>query len=194
MHKTVIIILAAGESSRMKEPKQLLPFKEKTFVTHTIDEATKSRMQTILVLGANELSIKKQLQNVSAPIVYNQNWQEGISSSIKAGLNSALEKNNQIESCIFCVCDQPYISADIFLQLTDKKHTSGKKIIACSYAETIGTPVLFDKKYFNALMNLQSDEGAKKLLSLYKDDVDFIPFEKGEFDIDTEADYNKLIK
>ena len=194
MHKTVIIILAAGESSRMKEPKQLLPFKEKTFLTHTIDEATKSGMQTILVLGANELSIKKQLRNVSAAIVYNQNWQEGISSSIKAGLNSALEKNNQIESCIFCVCDQPYISADIFLQLTDKKHTSGKKIIACPYAETIGTPVLFDKKYFNALMNLQSDEGAKKLLSLYKDDVDFIPFEKGEFDIDTEADYNKLIK
>lgn len=98
-----------------------------------------------------------------------------------------------MENCILCVCDQPYISAILLQQLLDKKKTSGKKIIACSYAETLGTPVLFNKKYFSALMNLQGDEGAKKLLSVYSDDVAPISFEKGEFDIDTKKDYEKLL-
>lgn len=75
----------------------------------------------------------------------------------------------------------------------DKKDTSGKDIIASSYSETLGTPVLLDKKYFSVLMNLQGDEGAKKLLSVYKDDVAFISFEKGGCDIDTKTDYEELL-
>ncbi|HSV12275.1 MAG TPA: hypothetical protein VLI68_15965, partial [Hanamia sp.] len=71
---------------------------------------------------------------------------------------------------------------------------SGKNIIACSYTGTIGTPVLFDKKYFDALMNLQGSEGAKKLLQTYREDVALVSFEKGEIDIDTKMDYKELLK
>ncbi len=194
MNEPVIIILAAGESSRMKEPKQLLPFKGKTLLTHTIDEAVKSGFQVIVVLGANEPIITEHLQSSFISIVFNKNWREGISASIKAGLNTALEKNNEIENCILCVCDQPYISANLFSSLYDKKNTSDKKIIASLYAATLGTPVLFDKKYFDALLNLQGNEGAKKLLSLYNDDIASISFEKGELDIDTKSDYEKFIE
>lgn len=193
MNKTVIIILAAGNSSRMKEPKQLLAFGNKTLLSHTVSEAQKSGIPVIIVLGANEEKIKEQLKNISAQIVFNEKWEEGISSSIKAGIKKALENNIDSENCILCVCDQPYISATVFQQLTDKKNTSGKKIIASSYSDTLGTPVLFDKKYFSALMNLQGDEGAKKLLSVYKDDVAFISFEKGGCDIDTKNDYEELL-
>jgi molybdenum cofactor cytidylyltransferase len=193
MNKTAIIILAAGSSSRMKEPKQLLAFKNKTLLTHTVDEAQKSGMPVIIVLGANEEKIKEQLKNISAQIVFNEKWEEGISSSIKAGIKKALENNIDSENCILCVCDQPYISAFVFQQLMDKKDTSGKDIIASSYSETLGTPVLFDKKYFSVLMNLQGDEGAKKLLSVYNDVVAFISFEKGGCDIDTKTDYEKLL-
>lgn len=193
MNKTVIIILAAGNSSRMKQPKQLLAFKNKTLLSHTVAEAQKSGMPVIMVLGANEEKIKEQLKNISAQIAFNEKWGEGVSSSIKAGIKKALENHIDSENCILCVCDQPYISATVFQQLIDKKTTSGKKIIASSYAETLGTPVLFDKKYFSLLMNLQGDEGAKKLLSVHKDEVAFISFEKGACDIDTKTDYEELL-
>ena len=194
MNETIIIILAAGASSRMNEPKQLLPFNGKTLLTHTIDEAVKSGLQVIVVLGANERIITEHLQNDFTSLVFNENWREGISASIKAGLNKALEKNSYIENCILCVCDQPYISANLFGSLCDKKKTSGKKIVASWYAATLGTPVLFDKKYFDALLNLKGDNGAKKLLSLYHDDIASIPFEKGELDIDTKLDYEKFVE
>ncbi|MEO7121016.1 MAG: nucleotidyltransferase family protein [Ginsengibacter sp.] len=194
MNETVIIILAAGESSRMKEPKQLLPFKGKTLLKHTIDEALNSGFQVIVVLGANEPIITEHLEDNLIPIVFNKNWKDGIATSIKAGLAKAIEKNTEIENCILCVCDQPYISANLFKALSDKKKTSGKKIVASSYAATLGTPVLFDKKYFDALLNLQGNEGAKKLLSLYEDDIASISFEKGELDIDTKSDYEKFIE
>ena len=194
MHETVIIILAAGESSRMERPKQLLAFKDKTLLRHAADEAQKSGMPFIIVLGANEKQIKEDLTNVRAEIIFNETWKDGLSTSIKSGLEKALQNNSDIESCIFCVCDQPYISATLFQDLMDKKTASGKKIIACSYAATMGTPVLFDKKYFDALLNLHGNEGAKKLLQTYTEEVALITFKKGEIDIDTKVDYEELLK
>ena len=70
---------------------------------------------------------------------------------------------------------------------------TGKGIVASFYAETLGTPVLFNKKYFNELLNLKGQEGAKKIINRFLDDTASIPFEKGYIDIDTEVDYNKLI-
>jgi molybdenum cofactor cytidylyltransferase len=194
MNQTAIIILAAGESSRMEQPKQLLPFKNGTLLGHVADEAQKSGMPVVIVLGANEDIVKQQLLDVSAEITYNEKWKDGISTSIKSGLQKAIENNSDIESCILCVCDQPYISTVLFQQLMEKKAASGKNIIACSYTGTIGTPVLFDKKYFDALMNLQGSEGAKKLLQTYREDVALVSFEKGEIDIDTKMDYKELLK
>jgi molybdenum cofactor cytidylyltransferase len=194
MNQTAIIILAAGESSRMEQPKQLLPFKNGTLLGHVADEAQKSGMPVVIVLGANEDIVKQQLLDVSAEITYNEKWKDGISTSIKSGLQKAIENNSDIESFILCVCDQPYISTVLFQQLMEKKAASGKNIIACSYTGTIGTPVLFDKKYFDALMNLQGSEGAKKLLQTYSEDVALVSFEKGEIDIDTKIDYKELLK
>ena len=73
------------------------------------------------------------------------------------------------------------------------KNKSKKTIVSSSYAETFGTPVLFDKKHFEALLSLKGNEGAKKLLGLLKDEMISLPFKKGSWDIDTEADYTKLI-
>ena len=194
MNRTAIIILAAGASSRMGQPKQLLAFKNSILLKHVAEEAQKSGMRVFIILGANEQKIKKELENVRAEIIFNERWGNGLSTSIKAGLEKALENDSDTENFIFCVCDQPYISADLFKRLMHKKKVSGKKIIACSYAGTLGTPVLFDIKYFDALMNLQGDEGAKKLLQIYREDVAFITFEKGKVDIDTKADYEDLLK
>ncbi len=194
MNDTVIIILAAGSSSRMKEPKQLLVYKNQTLLCHIIAEAESSLIPVIIVLGANEQKIKTAIEIQKAEIIVNQKWQNGMSSSIKTGLKKALEMDNKMQNCILAVCDQPYVSSLLFTELVNHKIKTGKKIIACSYADTLGTPCLFDKKYFDELMNLEGDHGAKKLLQKYAGDVASVAFEKGKIDVDTKKDYEELLK
>lgn len=194
MNDTVIIILAAGSSSRMEEPKQLLVYNNQSLLGHIIDEAKSSLMPVIVVLGANEQKIKIAIESQKVEIAINQNWQCGMSSSIKTGLKKALEMDKEMRNCILAVCDQPYVSSLLFTELVKQKIKTEKKIIACSYANTLGTPCLFDKKYFDELMNLGGDHGAKKLLLKYAGDVASVSFEKGKIDVDTKKDYEELFK
>ncbi len=194
MNENVIIILAAGASSRMQQPKQLLPYHEESLLTHTIKEAHKSLMPVIVVLGATADSIKAKIKNIEEEIVINEEWESGMASSIKAGLQKAIADFKEIQNCIFSVCDQPYISSDLLQDLVDEKKKTGKKIVACSYADTLGIPCLFDKKYFEELLKLEGDHGAKSILQKYRNDVASVDFEKGKIDVDTIKDYEELLK
>lgn len=91
------------------------------------------------------------------------------------------------------VCDQPFVTSAVFENLISESKKTGKEIAASAYSETLGTPVLFHKKYFPELLALKGKEGAKKLIKKYAEDVVAVPFEKGNIDIDTEEDYNQLI-
>jgi molybdenum cofactor cytidylyltransferase len=194
MNKNVIIILAAGASSRMEQPKQLLAYHRESILSHTIAEAQKSLMPVIVVLGANAQVIKAEIKNVEVEIVVNEDWKSGMSSSIKAGLQKALANFEEMQNCILAVCDQPYISSILFQQLVDKKKQSGKEIVASSYAGTLGTPCLFHKKYFDELLNLKGDHGAKQILHKNRNEVTSVDFEKGKIDVDTKKDYEELLK
>lgn len=194
MNENVIIILAAGASTRMKQPKQLLPYESQTLLAHTIKEAQKSLMPVIVVLGANAKEIQGKIKSMQEEIVINEEWETGMSSSIKAGLQKALDNFHEMQNCILAVCDQPYISSVLFQQLVDEKKQVGKNIVACSYADTLGTPCLFDKKYFAELLQLEGDHGAKNILQKYRDDVAVVKFEKGEIDVDTKKDYEEFLK
>ena len=194
MSDTVIIVLAAGPSSRMEQPKQLLVYNNQSLLEHIIDEAKKSLMPVVVVLGANEGEIKKDIKNQKAVMVINENWQSGMSSSINAGLKKALAMYKEMQNCILAVCDQPFVSSALFAELISQKIKTGKKIIACSYDHTLGTPCLFDKKYFDELMNLEGSHGAKKLLQKYAGNVASVSFEKGKIDVDTKKDYEELLK
>lgn len=194
MNENVIIILAAGASSRMQQPKQLLPFGNEFLLTHTIKEAQKSTLPVIVVLGANANEIEQEIKNLEVEIVTNNNWEKGLSSSIKAGLKKAIANFKEIKNCILAVCDQPFISSLLFLELLDEKDRSGKNIVASAYADTLGTPSLFDKKYFPELLQMEGDHGAKTLLKKYASDVASVKFEKGRFDVDTKKDYEEFLK
>lgn len=190
---TGIIILAAGNSSRLGYPKQLLFYKDETLLQHIMTEASiLPDVVVIVVTGANHELIEKDI-DFKVEIAFNSDWELGMSSSISTGLKKLLESYPEMEKCIFTVCDQPFVSHSIFENLIDKYHKTGKGIVASFYAETLGTPVLFNKKYFNELLNLKGQEGAKKIINRFLDDTASIPFEKGNIDIDTEVDYNKLI-
>ena len=189
-----LIILAAGGSLRLGTPKQLLQYKSQSLLKKIVRIAVEVEPNnSLVVIGAQKESMQKELAQTGIAIAVNNNWQQGMSSSIKIGLTQLLKSNAALGGCIFSVCDQPFITAGLLQNLIKKHQQSSKGIIAAAYAGIFGTPVLLDKKYFEDLMHLQNDEGAKKILHKYNHDLATIPFEGGEVDIDTKEDYKKLI-
>ena len=186
MSKTGIIILAAGNSSRMGEPKQLMMYKNKTFLQHIIGEAKSANLEPVIcVTGYQSELITKSITGMGVSIIYNQLWRDGMGTGIAAGIKQLLLSD--VDSVILAVSDQPHVSSDLFSSMLALKDQSGKRIVACSYAGTLGTPVLFDRDYFNQLKSLSGNQG------LNIPDVCPIEFEKGRIDIDTKEDYENLI-
>jgi molybdenum cofactor cytidylyltransferase len=174
-------------------PKQLLPYQGKTLLTHVVTEALAASLSPVVVLtGAYREKIQDSLQGHRVELIYNPAWETGMASGIVAGLGKALSIEPHLQSVIVAVCDQPYISAELFRVLMEKHNASGKGLIACSYSETLGTPVLFDFRYFKELFALSGDAGAKHLLRRYPADVATVPFPNGSTDIDTEEDFQRL--
>ena len=185
-----IIILAAGSSSRLGQPKQLLVYKNKNLLQHAIDEATAINTgEVMVVVGAKNDEIVSKIYTKSVQIVHNENWSEGMSSSIRAGLSALLKENTFLASVIIMLCDQPFVSTQLLNEIYEAKRTNNKGIVACFYKETAGVPALFASKYFAQLLSLQGNEGAKKIVMMNGDDVATIPFPLGETDIDTMQDY-----
>lgn len=193
MSQTGIIILAAGNSSRLGAPKQILVYRQKTLVQHVVEEAHKAHLSPIIIVtGAYADKVFENSPGLQVDIVNNPEWQQGIGSSIAAGINRIIGLAN-VDNVIVAVCDQPFISASLFEWLVNERLQTGKELIACSYADTIGTPVLFSRKYFKELSQLKGGEGAKKLLQRYHDYAAVIEFPGGEIDIDTKEDYEMLV-
>jgi molybdenum cofactor cytidylyltransferase len=190
-----VILLAAGSSSRLGTPKQLLQYEDETLLQHSLQVARASNVNPIVVvLGAKAELIMSRIDVGSSIVVINDKWQEGMASSIRCGINSLLKESPGIEGAILMVCDQPFIYPDLLLQLITKQQLTGKPIITSSYADTFGPPTLFHKTIFSELLQLKGDVGAKSILRLHASELEFISFPEGVIDIDTDADYQKLSK
>ncbi|GAX40591.1 4-diphosphocytidyl-2C-methyl-D-erythritol synthase [Tolypothrix sp. NIES-4075] len=185
-----IIILAAGASTRMGKPKQLLPYQGRSLLRHITEVAIASKNQpVIVVLGANAEIIKPEICQLPVQIVENLQWASGMSSSIQAGVN-ALGQN--VEAVAIALCDQPFVSVQVINQLVEAYRLTNKAIVACEYANTLGVPALFHHSFFSELMTLKQGEGAKQIIKKYINQVTSIPFLQGKIDIDTPDDYEQL--
>lgn len=186
-------MLAAGASTRLGSPKQLLLHKGKSLLKHTVDEALNAHAGTlVVVLGANADFFLKEFDTTRATVVENAEWQEGMASSIRVGLNTLIKKSPSADAVIFMVCDQPFVSAAILNDLISTRLKTGKPIVACNYGEVIGPPALFHQSLFSEIMQLKGDAGARKIILQHSDEVATVQFPEGKIDIDTKADYNAL--
>ena len=193
--ETAVIILAAGNSSRLGSPKQLLHYQGKTLLEIISFEALKTDCKPIIVvLGAYAKEIMLKHNHSDIMYIVNKSWEKGMSSSIAKGLSALLNLQKEIENVIIAVSDQVFIKGEIFENLVEKQISSKKGIISSTYAKTTGTPTLFNKKYFEQLLSLSGTKGARKIVSENMNDTATIPFEMGYVDIDTMNDYNNLIK
>ena len=194
MKNAAIILLAAGSSSRFGEPKQLAKFNGRSLINHALAEAENVIKDIIIVVGANASLIKKEIENNNVHVVYNKDWEEGMSSSIRCGLSFLLIEKPFINAVIFMVCDQPFVTSSLLKKLITSYEENNKSIIASGYNNTIGTPVLFDKLFFPELIALKGKFGAKKIIEQNIESTITIPFPSGNIDIDTKEDYENLQK
>jgi molybdenum cofactor cytidylyltransferase len=193
MNSCGIIILAAGSSSRLGRPKQMLPYHGKSLLEHAVDVANDADTgPVIVVLGSDASSLEKLIDEKKIHIVNNQEWQEGMGSSVRCGVQTLLHMAPEIESAIIMVCDQPFVSAVLLKELVAAHEVSGKPIVTSQYKNAVGPPAFFHRSVFPDLLALKGDAGARKVIEKRKEEMATVPFTEGEIDIDTEADYAAL--
>lgn len=195
MYRIAVIILAAGSSSRMGSPKQLLKWGDKTLITHVIETVLQLKIENIsVVLGANYELISEHIKGYPITILNNQNWKLGLGKSIAYATQCLMESNKNIDGVLFVLADQPFVNATYLNEILNSFNANKNAIIATSYNNNIGVPVLFDKKYFNALINLKDDNGAKHILKHHESYVKALIPPNKNVDLDTKEDYNTFFR
>lgn len=188
-----IVILAAGASTRLGKPKQLLKYNGRTLLGHAVKEALNSDADAVVVmLGNNAEQCRKEMDEKKIHVIVNSAWEEGMASSVRFGLDTLLHYKPYIDAVIFMVCDQPHISLSVLNELIATQQRTTKQIVTCDYGQSLGPPALFHKKYFPEIMQLTGDAGAKKIIQQHINDVATVSFPEGKIDIDTQADYDAL--
>jgi molybdenum cofactor cytidylyltransferase len=190
-HEHGVLILAAGNASRFGSPKQLLIYQDQTLLQRIVTESSAAGA-VLVVTGAHAVLIEAQLKEI--PFVRNESWEKGMGASIHTGMQAIRQLHPALQDVIILVCDQPYVTASLLQQMAEQKASTGKGIIACTYEDTIGTPVLFDRLYFDALQALDGQKGAKVLLQQFSADIATVGFPLGRVDIDTAEDYRQLVQ
>jgi molybdenum cofactor cytidylyltransferase len=189
------ILLAAGSSSRLGRPKQLLQYDGQTLLQRSLEAAnTSSLSPVILVLGADAETIQQQLHSIDVHVAVNANWKEGMASSIRLGIENLKNISSSAEGAIIMMCDQPFVTASLLNSLVDSHNNTGKPVVTCSYADTYGPPTFFHKSIFPELLQLKGDIGARSIVKQHADEVEAVVFPEGDVDVDTEADYERLSK
>jgi len=191
---TCIIILAAGASTRLGFPKQMVSFNGRTLLQHTVEAALSSDIgPVVVVLGAFADEIGVTLESYDElHIVTNNSFSEGLSSSIKSGLRTALLTIENLEGVVLMLCDQPCIDSSILTDLIGTHVKTGLPIVSCDYGEKHGPPTYINKTFFKELLILKGDLGAKSLLSKYHTQVAWTPFLNGDKDVDFPEDLDSL--
>jgi molybdenum cofactor cytidylyltransferase len=187
------VILAAGGSSRFGQPKQLIPFRGKSFVRRIIDAACEAGCAPVVVVTRSEdEKLHSELDRAGVVIVQNHQWSRGIGSSIRCGIEALMNRSPDVEASVLLVCDQPAVDARIIQRLIALHETTGKTIVASSYADTLGVPALFSRSVFQELLSLDDDAGAKSIVLRNRERVASLSFPEGQIDIDTWEDWEKL--
>ncbi len=188
-----IIILAAGASSRMNAPKQLLEFQGKTLLRRAVETAVESMYKPIVVvLGANFEKTRAGIEDLPAEIVFNENWHRGLSSSLKTGIEKLLKLSPDAAAVVVALADQPFVAAKHLNLLAEEFYRSKKLVVAAKYNETVGVPALFAREVFADFDQLSGDKGAKPVIEKHRDSLSTIDLPEAAFDIDTPFDLGFL--
>jgi molybdenum cofactor cytidylyltransferase len=189
-----VLLLAAGSSSRMGQPKQLLPWGKVSLIEHQIRMLLATGKPVNIVLGFNSNLITPIIENFPVSIFINNEWKNGMGSSISFGIRQIIRKFPKADAVLICLVDQPLVTVSYLEKMLDSYQPGFQQILASrSKSGWTGVPVLFDKCYFEDLSKLGVDEGAKKIIRQHKENV--IILDAGDIieDIDSPQSYQQLL-
>jgi molybdenum cofactor cytidylyltransferase len=188
------IVLAAGGSTRMGQPKQLLPIGGQPMVRRVTAAACATELaQVVVVVGAQADAVRQALAGLPVDVVFNGSWAEGMSTSVQAGL-SALASG--IQAVLIILADQPGLTPDLLNTLITHYHATRAAIVAPLYQGQRGNPVLFDRSLFGELLTARGDQGGRMLILRHERDVERVEVDDPSvlLDVDTRQDYERTGK
>ena len=161
------VILAAGDSTRMGFPKQLAEVKNKPLLELVIEKVNSNFQLSTVVLGYENELIEEKINFYNSNILINENWEEGIVSSIRTAL-FFYQEQKQIENLIIFLGDQPEVKDEvIFKLLNNESHNS--KILIPQYRYKLGFPILIPRQFWSKLELLTQNDTDEFQISAYKD-------------------------
>ncbi len=188
-----LVLLAAGASQRMGRPKQLLPVAGRPLVRLVAEQALAAPVTSVtVVLGAHAAQIGSSLDGLPVQIVVHDQWERGMGSSLRAGVEAVLAASPETKAVIVALADQPGCSAAHFARLIETHQSTGRTIVASATGAMIGPPVLFAAHWFHRLRQLEGEVGARELLREQRAATASVPLETAA-DLDTPADYERYL-
>jgi molybdenum cofactor cytidylyltransferase len=187
------VILAAGGSTRMGTPKQLLRFRGETFLRRAASVALEAGCRPVIVVtGAQSAACRVTLLGLDVLEAENQQWESGMSSSVRVGTKAMIAVSPKTAAIILMLCDQPFVTQDIIVGLVRAHRETSCSIVASRYGSSYGVPALFGTAHFAELAALQGATGAKQIVQTHLAKVHLLPFPGGEIDVDTPDDFAQL--
>lgn len=184
--------MAAGGSSRLGQPKQLLKFKGKTLLLRAAEGMAASICDpVVIVLGAESEKAAAEIEGLSVVPYFNENWRSGMSSSIRSGLARLIKIEPELDAVLISLCDQPFITSEMLNRFGEKFAATDAAIIAAEYSDITGVPALFSRELFGELSRLEGDKGARDLIRDLTDIV-VINLPEASFDVDAADDLKYL--
>ncbi len=183
------LVLAAGASRRLGSPKQLLIYDGKTLLRRAAETAVDAGFEPVIVVLGSEIErSNSEISGLDVKIHINKDWELGMSSSIKSGLEHLLKIQPEIDGILISLCDQPKITSKHLDLFVKKFKVTKASIIAAHYEGVAGVPTLFSKECINDLLKIEGDKGAKDFIRGDKFTVETIELPEAAFDIDTPGD------
>lgn len=189
------VILAAGSSSRMGSPKQILRFRGHSLLRLAALAALGAGCRPVIVVtGAHAELSRRELDGLAVRDVLNPRWETGMASSIRRGVEGLLEEDANAAAAVLMLCDQPHATADVISRLVTAYRVTGRPVIASTYCGSFGVPALFSRAVFAELTRLEGRSGAKEVIQRHASEAHFLPFQGGEVDLDTPDDVSRLLE
>ncbi len=183
------VILAAGASTRMGEPKQLLELDGRPLLVRAVEAALASpAWPVVVVLGAQAERIRPVLAKLPVLVAENPEWSEGMAASIRAGVRTLTQFSRGLDGALVALCDQPAFGPGTIAALAAAQRATGRSIVAARYAGRRGAPALFGRTHFATLTNLTGEAGARALLNGPEGEVAAVDLPELSLDLDTPAE------
>ncbi|HEY0171462.1 MAG TPA: nucleotidyltransferase family protein [Pyrinomonadaceae bacterium] len=188
------VVLAAGSSSRMGRPKQLLRFGGETLLRRAAHAALGAGCGPVVVVtGAHAVQTRGELRGLGVLEVENLLWETGMGSSVRAGVEALSEAQAEAAAVVLMLCDQPLVNADVVAGLVAAHRATGRDVVASQYGGSFGVPALFAGTLFDELRRLEGHAGAKQVIERHISRAHFVSFPGGEIDVDTPDDFSRLL-